>query len=182
MTSAAAYSALVLNADFQPLRAFPLSVWSFERTLRNVIKGGRVSVVSEYDVTLNSQKWSYRPPSVIALCKFVKVPQDPPFCREAIALRDDLTCQYCGTQFESMRDLTFDHVLPRSHGHGLGFLNTVLACVPCNQRKSNRTDIKPIRPPYKPTAQELARKRRAGGGADKATPLDWAYWLQALEP
>lgn len=183
MSTASEYPALVLNANFLPLRTYPLSTWTFERTLRNVLKGDRVTVVSEYDVTLRSPKWTYRPPSVIALREFRKVPQDPPFCREAIALRDDLTCQYCGTRFDTMRDhLTFDHVLPRSQGNSLGFLNTVLACVPCNQRKADRTDMKPLRAPYKPTAQELARKRRAGAATAKITPLDWAYWLQALDP
>ena len=36
MTSA--YPALLLNADFSPISTFPLSVWDFGRTMRNVLK------------------------------------------------------------------------------------------------------------------------------------------------
>ena len=68
MTSA--YPALVLNADFTPLRTFPLSVWDFARTMRNTLKD-RVIVLETYDTVLRSPNLEYTPPSVVALKRFI---------------------------------------------------------------------------------------------------------------
>lgn len=45
-------------------------------------------------------------------------------------------CAYCKKEF-TRRELTLDHVMPRSQGHGrIG--NIVLACRPCNADKANK--------------------------------------------
>jgi hypothetical protein len=44
----AANPALVLNADFQPLSYFPLSLFNWEDAIKAVVKGSHV-VVAEYD-------------------------------------------------------------------------------------------------------------------------------------
>jgi len=174
-----AYPALVLNADFQPVSAFPLSVWDFARTLRNVLKD-RVSVLEEYDALLRSPSISYRPPSVVALRRFVKRPDNVPFTRMNVFLRDDFTCQYCGSRF-APKDLTFDHVLPRSEGHGACWENIVAACVPCNTRKGARRDIRPIRPPHKPSRYELVGKQAIPKESLHRSWLDYLYWSGVLE-
>ena len=43
---------LVLNADYQPLSYFPLSLWSWQETIKAVFLE-RVNIVSEYDQVLN---------------------------------------------------------------------------------------------------------------------------------
>ena len=43
-----AYPALVLNADFRPLSYFPLSLWSWQDTIKAVFMD-RVNIVEEYD-------------------------------------------------------------------------------------------------------------------------------------
>ena len=40
--------ALVLNADFRPLNYFPLSLWSWQDTIKAVCLD-RVTIISEYD-------------------------------------------------------------------------------------------------------------------------------------
>ena len=45
--------ALVLNADFRPLSYYPLSLWSWQDTVKAVFLD-RVNIVSEYD-TLRAQ-------------------------------------------------------------------------------------------------------------------------------
>jgi hypothetical protein len=87
------YPALVLNADFTPVRIHPLSTWRFEQVLRNVLRD-RVVVLEEYDACLRSPSFSYRPPSVIALRTYVRVPERVKLTRMAIFARDDHTCQY----------------------------------------------------------------------------------------
>ena len=45
--------ALVLNADFRPLSYYPLSLWSWQDTLKAVFLD-RVNIVSEYDTVVHS--------------------------------------------------------------------------------------------------------------------------------
>ena len=59
MTGAAqAYPALVLNADFRPLSYFPLSLWSWQDSLKAVFLD-RVNVISEYDKVVHSPNWEF---------------------------------------------------------------------------------------------------------------------------
>ena len=59
-------SALVLNADFQPLSYFPLSLFGWEDAIKAVVKGSHV-VVAEYDEVARSPSIEMKLPSVIAL-------------------------------------------------------------------------------------------------------------------
>ena len=47
------FPALVLNADFRPLSYFPLSLWSWQNSIKAVFLS-RVNVVSEYDRAIHS--------------------------------------------------------------------------------------------------------------------------------
>ena len=58
--------------------------------------------------------------------------------RSILYKRDHEICAYCGNLF-SPRQLTIDHVLPRSRGGKNTWTNTVTACKPCNVRKADRT-------------------------------------------
>jgi 5-methylcytosine-specific restriction endonuclease McrA len=175
-----AMPALVLNADFQPLSYFPLSVWDFGHTLRKVVCG-RVSVVEEYRVELRSQRFDYRPPSVVALRNYVAPPKRVVFTRFNVFLRDRFRCQYCGTKFSSA-DLTFDHVKPRARGGVTCWENIVAACSPCNTRKDH-LPVKPLRMPREPTPAELvAAKRQFPPNHLHESWADYLYWDAALEP
>ena len=129
--------ALVLNADFRPLSYFPLSLWSWQDTVKAVFLG-RVNIVSEYDRVIRSPKLEMRLPSVISLKEFVPAERRPAFTRFNVFLRDRFTCQYCGRHCASDH-LSIDHVLPRSRGGATNWENCVLACVSCNARKADRT-------------------------------------------
>jgi 5-methylcytosine-specific restriction endonuclease McrA len=58
--------------------------------------------------------------------------------RLRIYMRDKFRCQYCGEK-KPVGELTLDHILPRSRGGDNSPVNVVTACVPCNNRKSDRT-------------------------------------------
>ena len=47
--------------------------------------------------------------------EYIKSQKSPVFSRFNVFLRDKFSCQYCGALKQS-RDLTFDHVIPRSLG------------------------------------------------------------------
>lgn len=55
--------------------------------------------------------------------------------RAYLAQRDGPGCYYCGSPDAT----TLDHVIPRSRGGSWAADNMVLACVPCNLDKCNRT-------------------------------------------
>ena len=61
---------LVLNADFRPLSYFPLSLWSWQETIKAVFMD-RVSVLSEYDRVVHSPSLEVKLPSVISLKDYV---------------------------------------------------------------------------------------------------------------
>lgn len=71
--------------------------------------------------------------------------------------RDRYTCCFCGEVF-TIRNLTIDHLVPRSKGGRNTWMNTVSACKPCNVKKSDRTPeeagMHKLYAPYSPTIHE----------------------------
>ena len=101
------FPALVLNADFRPLSYYPLSLWSWQESVKAVFLE-RVNIVSEYDRFVRSPSFEMRLPSVVSLKTYVKPALYPAFTRFNVFLRDRFACQYCGDK----DDLTFDHLDP----------------------------------------------------------------------
>ena len=151
--------ALVLNADYKPLSYFPLSVWPWQEAVKAVFLD-RVETVSAYDLTVRSPSFEMRLPSVIALRNYIPINKRPAFTRFNVFLRDRFSCQYCGLRFET-RDLTFDHVIPRSRGGRATWSNVVTACRSCNMSKGNRMPgearMFPLARPAPPTTFQLRR-------------------------
>ena len=125
--------ALVLNADYRPLSYYPLSLWSWQDSIKSVFLD-RVSIVSYYDRQIRSPSFSMKLPSVIALKSYIRPQSNPNFTRFNVFLRDKFSCQYCGSKDE----LTFDHLLPRSKGGKTNWDNVVTACSSCNVKKGGR--------------------------------------------
>ncbi len=184
MPPADACQALVLNADYRPLSYFPLSVWSWQDSIKAVFLD-RVSIVSEYDTIVRSARRAMRLPSVIALKDYVAGERKPAFTRFNVFLRDRFTCQYCGVTFPTP-DLTFDHVVPRAKGGRTSWANVVTACGCCNLRKGaqdlHRCGLRLRTPPRQPSSFEL----QANGRAFPPHFLhqswrDYLYWDSPLE-
>jgi 5-methylcytosine-specific restriction endonuclease McrA len=55
--------------------------------------------------------------------------------RSRIYKRDGYECVYCG----SKKELTLDHVLPKSRGGTNEWTNLVTSCMKCNRKKADRT-------------------------------------------
>ena len=77
--------------------------------------------------------------SIIACEGRVATPlrQVPPLTNQALFRRDRNLCLYCGDEHLD-RELTRDHVLPRSRGGSDQWDNVVAACRRCNHRKGDR--------------------------------------------
>jgi len=63
--------------------------------------------------------------------------QVPPLTNQALFRRDRNLCLYCGDEHPD-RELTRDHVVPRSRGGSDQWDNVVAACRRCNHRKGDR--------------------------------------------
>jgi 5-methylcytosine-specific restriction endonuclease McrA len=80
------------------------------------------------------------------------------------------------------RSTHVDHVKPRSFGGATEWKNVVAACDPCNLRKSNRFDMRPLRMPVEPTSQQLiAAKRMFPPNYLHESWLDYLYWDSEIE-
>ena len=154
--------ALILNADYRPLSYFPLSLWSWQESVKAVFRGS-VTVLSEYDRVIHSPSQEFKLPSVLALKEYMPLSQKPAFTRFNVFLRDGWRCQYCSGQFKTAQ-LTFDHVIPRSRGGRTSWDKIVAACKPCNTKKGakmpHECHVHPLRAPRLPSIYELQETGR----------------------
>jgi 5-methylcytosine-specific restriction endonuclease McrA len=150
--------ALILNADYRPLSYFPLSLWPWQEAIKAVYLK-RVNVAAEYEEVVRSEKLTLPLPSVIVLKNYVVPTKTVPFTRATLFLRDEFTCQYCGYKG---KDLTFDHVVPKSRGGKTRWDNVVAACQSCNLRKAAKTTSQAgfnlNKAPTKPSPEVLLNK------------------------
>ena len=174
--------ALVLNADFRPLSYYPLSIWCWQDAVKSVFLD-RVSIVSNYKRKIRSPSFEMNLPSVIALKNFIQPSKNPNFTRFNVFLRDKFACQYCGDR----KDLTFDHLLPKSRGGLTDWNNVVTACSSCNVRKGGKLykdcDLKLAYKPYAPTVEDLHRNgRNFPPNFLHESWMDYLYWDIELQP
>ncbi len=168
--------ALVLNADYTPLSYYPLSLWPWQTAIKAVFLE-RVDIVECYDREVHSPSVHMRIPSVIALKQYVRPSEHPAFTRFNLFLRDKFSCLYCG----SLKDLTFDHVVPRRSGGRTTWENVATACAPCNLRKGGRTPREASmalrEQPIRPTTWQLQDRGRAFPPNHlHESWRDWLYW------
>lgn len=146
---------LVLNATYEPL-----SVVSVRRAVVLLLKE-KAEIIEAAEAELHSEHITMRMPLVIRLVYFVRIPYrvSLPVTRRAVLARDHYTCQYCGRR-PTRKDLTVDHILPRSRGGRTIWENVVAACQWCNGRKGSRTpeeaSIKLLSTPARPRYVAMA--------------------------
>ena len=175
------HAALVLNADYRPLSYYPLSLWSWQDAVKAAYMD-RVDIVAEYDDYVHSPTTRIKIPSVVVLKDYVKPQKRVAFTRFNLFLRDEFTCQYCG----SRGDLTFDHVGPRKVGGVTSWENVVAACSPCNLKKGAKSlrnsGLHLRKPPRQPSVHELqSLGRRFPPNYLHDSWMDFLYWDSELE-
>jgi len=177
---------LVLNADMQPLSWAPLSVWNWQDAFVAVHQERVIQIKTYDDVLVHSAASSFEVPAVVALKSYRKRKRVT-FTRYHVFLRDEFRCQYCGNQFPA-KELTFDHVVPRSKGGLTSWTNIATSCAKDNLRKANKTPaqarMKLLRPPFKPSVHQLdatARKIPFNRGDLHQSWLDYLYWDTELD-
>lgn len=162
---------LILNKDGSPLSMLPLSLVSWKVAMR-LIALEKVKVLKHHDDwTINTPSTAVPVPSVVITNVYVKWNRQVKYSRNNVFLRDDYECQYCGAS----KDLTIDHVLPRSYGGGTSWDNVTTSCHRCNSHKGNDKRIVPNNKPYKPTYYELVAKAQS-----KPLPIKDLFWLSFI--
>jgi 5-methylcytosine-specific restriction endonuclease McrA len=144
---------LVLNRDWTPIQT------TTTRHAIGLVANGAARIIdpSTYDVhdldswdaltrarerfegaVIRSMRLALEPPEVIVLTAYHGLgKRSVVFSRGNLFRRDHFTCQYCGSQ-PGTRELTIDHILPRSRGGKSTWDNCVVACFQCNCLKADR--------------------------------------------
>lgn len=121
-------------------------------------------------------KFDLAVPRIVRLLVYDRLPRrEVKFTRRNIYARDANRCQYCGRRFPT-RELSLDHVVPKSRGGQGTWTNVVCCCVRCNARKGGRTPqearMKLVARPVKP--------RRCPAVTIRLTSRRYATWKQFL--
>lgn len=139
---------LVLNQDYTPI-----TICSVNRAFLLVYLEKAEMVDSAKNEVLRTVSTSFPMPSVIKINRYINLPyKGVVLTRHNIFKRDNNECQYCGNK----KDLTLDHVIPKSKGGKTSWTNLVTACKKCNARKGDndiaKTNMvlkrKPVKPSY----------------------------------
>ena len=154
---------LKLDSSFKPVEVIS---WQEAVVLTWLNKAWAVEYTDKW---VRSAKEAFQIPSVIVLFRYIDEKFfSLPCTRKNILARDDHQCQYCGNYFRE-RDLTIDHVIPKSKGGKNEWDNVVAACRACNQRKSDylleNSPVSLIRKPKKPSYRSLIEKRIGGANS-----------------
>lgn len=142
------HSVLVLNQNYEPLNVCPV------RRAFVLLMRGKAEIIEQGARAIHTPSHSFSRPSVIRMVYHIRRPRPKVrFSRREVFLRDNFTCQYCGTR---TKDLTLDHVTPRHRGGKHTWENLVSACRACNHRKGSRrpeeAHMKLPHQPYQPRA------------------------------
>lgn len=122
---------LVLNQDYSPI-----SICSAERAFLLIYLHKAELVAKAENEAIRSISKSYPMPSVVRLNRYINIPyRGVVLTRHNVFKRDGFSCQYCGVT----KDLTIDHVIPRSKGGNSSWKNLVTACKKCNAKKGDQT-------------------------------------------
>ena len=122
---------LVLNLDH-----YPVAVVTVQKAMVLLLmeKAQQLSSYELLEIRTVSRSYSY--PAVIRLAQYKHIPYKGVLLNRANLFRRDRgQCQYCG----SAKQLTIDHVIPRSKGGKTSWTNLVTACNRCNVLKGDKT-------------------------------------------
>jgi 5-methylcytosine-specific restriction endonuclease McrA len=122
---------LVLNADYTPL-----GVTTLGRGFKLVYKGKAETILVDREFPEIAASVVFKRPSVIRLKRYISCPyKKVPLTRQNLYKRDGYSCTYCGGK----KNLTIDHVVPRSRGGNNSWANLTTCCYECNSKKGDKT-------------------------------------------
>ena len=128
---------IVLNADYSFL-----STTSWQNAICLLYEGKAEPVEETQRIVRNSDaSIEMFVPMMIRVVKYIRkrFKQSVPYSKKNVFMRDNQTCQFCGTYIPDIDKCTVDHVTPKSKGGKSTWENCVTACKPCNHKKADRS-------------------------------------------
>lgn len=122
---------LVLNLDHSPVAVVPVQKAIVLCLLE------KANILSTYELLkIRTVDRSFDYPAVIRLTHYKSIPfRSVLLNRNNLFKRDNGECQYCG----SKKQLTIDHIIPKSKGGKTNWTNLITACNRCNVSKGDKT-------------------------------------------
>lgn len=121
---------LVLNSDYTPVNVTDIS-----RAIKLIVKE-KAEIIKEGTKVLRSEKMAFKAPTIIRLLSYVKIKFFKVILtKRNILIRDGFKCVYCGDH----KNLTLDHLIPKSRGGKNDWYNLVTCCDTCNKNKGDKT-------------------------------------------
>lgn len=150
---------LVLNTDYTPI-----NVTTVYKGF-NLVSKGKAEVLKSGDTPILAGTTTFVRPLIIRLLNYVKYRVNKlKINRHRLFKRDGYQCTYCGNK----KNLTIDHIIPKSRGGQNSWLNLITCCSSCNRIKGDKTpdeakmvlNIKPFEPSIfsdsiNPTVQKI---------------------------
>lgn len=169
---------LVLSSSFEPLTTIS---WKKAITLLSL---GKIEIVEEYDRNIRSAFLVIKMPAVVRLISyFRRGKRIVRFNRQNVLARDKWRCQYCGEK-KPTKELTYDHVIPRSKGGTTCWTNISASCLRCNLQKGNRTPkeagMKLLSKPKKPSWVPALFVPIKNGSIPEQW-INYLYWHSSLD-
>lgn len=122
---------MVLNLDHSPVAVVTVQK---AIVLTFLDKASSLSFYETLVVRTVSREFRY--PAVVRLNQYKNIPYKGVLLNRAnLFRRDSNECQYCG----SKKQLTIDHIIPRSKGGKTNWTNLITACHRCNVVKGDKT-------------------------------------------
>jgi hypothetical protein len=137
---------LVLNSDFTPINVTSV-IKGF-----NLVNKGKAEVLKASDKPIIAGDKLFDRPLIIRLFNYVRYRfRSLKINRHRIFKRDKYECAYCGIS----KNLSIDHIIPKSRGGQNTWDNLVTCCKNCNRIKDNKTPeeagMRLLKKPFEPT-------------------------------
>ena len=164
------HSVVVLNFDYSYLNTV-----DWKKACKYLVKK-KAEIVKAAKEIIRTVDHEYTKPIIVRLLEMKRsvYKKKVPFSFKNVLKRDKNTCQYCGTT----KNLTIDHVHPKSKGGRNTFENCVTACHACNHKKGDRplhtTGLRLRKKPYAPTLIQFLELRLEVHGMAKTLKDYWS--------
>jgi len=147
-------SILVLNNDYTPL-----NITNLKRAFNLLYKGKAEVITFNENKPILTELRDYVRPTIIRLLNYISIPfRKVTLNRHNLFRRDRHQCVYCGNN----KNLTIDHVIPKSKGGKNTWKNLVTCCQRCNTKKDSlspaEAGLKLRYKPYRPTYLQFLRR------------------------
>ena len=147
--------------------------FSIEHWIERSIDRAKKLPISKY---FKTTRYPVERPEVVILSAYGGIPfTEVNFCRRNLYKRDSYACQYCNISC-APKELTIDHVVPKSRGGKSTWKNCVTSCLSCNNKKSNtplaKSGLKLFKEPKIPKWQPIA------GMIPQKHPDSWFKFLK----